>query len=236
MRLSTSSGQPEKVYGQWISGDALAILGVKPALGRLLTPSDDLKPGQHPVAVLSYDFWSRRFGRDPAVLGRWVTIRDKQLQIVGVAEKGFTGVEPGIMTDIWAPNMMWDDRAISDPGTRWFRIWGRMQPGVTRGTGAGGSANGLHELPPRTDGDVHAQSPRPYRAIHQHARPSAIGGERSLRAARRTSNARCGSSPLSPFWCCSLHAPTSPACWWPAPPRVNARWRCACRSAPVGDG
>ena len=122
--------QPEKVYGQWISGNALAILGVKPALGRLLTQSDDLKPGQHPVAVLSYDFWTRRFGRDPGVLGRWVTMRNKPLQIVGVAEKGFTGVEPGIMTDVWAPTMMWDDRAISDSSTRWFRIWGRMQPGI----------------------------------------------------------------------------------------------------------
>lgn len=126
-----AGGQPEKVYAQWISGDALSILGLKPALGRLLTPSDDLKPGQHPVAVLSYDFWSRRFGRNPAVLGRWVTIREKQLQIVGVAEKGFTGVEPGIMTDLWAPNMMWDDQAISDPSTRWFRVWGRLRPGVS---------------------------------------------------------------------------------------------------------
>jgi putative ABC transport system permease protein len=53
-------GQPEKVYGQWISGDALDVLGVKPALGRLLQPSDDLTPGQHPVAVLSYDYWTRR--------------------------------------------------------------------------------------------------------------------------------------------------------------------------------
>lgn len=126
-----SGGQPEKVYGQWISGAALSILGVTPALGRLLTESDDLKPGQHPVAVLSYDFWSRRFGLDPTVLGRWVTIRGKQLQIVGVTEKGFTGVEPGVMTDLWAPSMMWDDAAISSTGWSWFRIWGRLQPGVT---------------------------------------------------------------------------------------------------------
>jgi predicted permease len=119
--------EPEKVYGQWISGDALAILGVEPALGRLLTTSDDVHPGQHPVAVLSYEFWTRRFGRDPRVLGRWVTIREKSLQIVGVAEQGFSGVEPGIMTDLWAPTMMWDDQAISDPSTRWFRIWGRLQ-------------------------------------------------------------------------------------------------------------
>ena len=123
-------GQPEKVYGQWISGDALDILGVKPALGRLLHSSDDVTPGHHPVAVLSYDFWVRRFGRSPDVLGRWVTIRDKAVQIVGVAQPGFTGVEPGIMTDIWVPTMMWDDRAISDPDTRWFRIWGRLQHGA----------------------------------------------------------------------------------------------------------
>jgi putative ABC transport system permease protein len=126
-----SNGQPEKVYAQWISGAAFPILGVKPALGRLLTESDDLKPGQHPVAVLSYDFWSRRFGRNPSVLGRSVTIREKQLQIVGVAEKGFTGAEPGIVTELWAPNMMWDDEAIVTAGWSWFRIWGRLRPGVT---------------------------------------------------------------------------------------------------------
>jgi predicted permease len=125
------SAQPEKVYGQWISGDALAVLGVKPVLGRLLTPSDDVNPGQHPVAVLSHDFWTRRFGQSPSVLGRWLTIRGKSLQVVGVAEHGFTGTEPGIMIDVWAPTMMWDDRAITDPSTRWFRVWGRLQPGVS---------------------------------------------------------------------------------------------------------
>ncbi len=124
------SGHAEKVYGQWVSGDAFAILGVKPALGRMLTSTDDVNPGQHPVAVLSYDFWTRRFAGRPDVLGRWVTIREKPLQIVGVAAKGFTGVAPGVMTDLWAPTMMWDDRAISDPDTRWFGIWGRMQGGV----------------------------------------------------------------------------------------------------------
>jgi predicted permease len=126
-----SGGHPEKIYAQWVSGDAFPILGIKPALGRLFTAADDQKPGQHPVAVLSYDFWSRRFGRNPAVLGRWLTLREKQLQIIGVAEQGFTGVEPGVMTDVWAPNMMWDATAITDSGWSWFRIWGRLGPGVT---------------------------------------------------------------------------------------------------------
>ena len=175
--------QPERVYGQWISGDALAILGVKPALGRLLTPSDDLKPGQHPVAVLSYDFWSRRFGRNPAVLGRWVTIRDKPLQIVGVAEKGFTGVEPGIMTDIWAPNMMWDDRAISDSSTRWFRIWGRMQPDVAPEQ-ARAVLQAVFTNFRREQAAMRPAEPRDrVERFIQHCGPSAIGGERSLRTA-----------------------------------------------------
>jgi putative ABC transport system permease protein len=126
-----AAGQTEKIYAQWISGDAFPILGVKASLGRLLTPSDDVRPGQHPVAVISYDFWSRRFGRSPSVLGRWLTIRDKQLQIVGVTEQRFTGLEPGMMTDLWAPAMMWDDRAIVEPGWSWFRTWGRLQPGAS---------------------------------------------------------------------------------------------------------
>ena len=125
-----SGGQLEKVYAQWISGTAFPLLGIKPALGRLLVGSDDLKPGQHPVAVLSYDFWSRRFGRDPSVLGRWVTLREKPLQIVGVAEKSFSGVEAGIMTDIWAPNMMGDAEALVSAGSTWLRIWGRLLPDV----------------------------------------------------------------------------------------------------------
>jgi predicted permease len=103
---------------------------VRPALGRLLTAADDQRPGQHPVAVLSYDFWSRRFGKNPAVLGRRLTLQEKQFQIVGVTEKGFMGVEPGYMTDIWVPNMMWEQQALPEPGWSWFRIWGRLPPGV----------------------------------------------------------------------------------------------------------
>ncbi len=126
-----AGGRPERIYAQGISGDAFPILGVKPALGRLLTAADDQKPGQHPVAVLSYDFWARRFARNPAVLGRWLTLRETQLQIIGVAEKGFTGVEPGIRTDFWVPNMMWAPDALSSPNWSWFRVWGRLQPGAT---------------------------------------------------------------------------------------------------------
>src|SRR5262249_12132298 len=59
----------EKVYRQHVSGNLFPVFGLQPALGRLFTPDDDRVPGAHPVAVLSYDFWTRRFARDPNVLG-----------------------------------------------------------------------------------------------------------------------------------------------------------------------
>jgi hypothetical protein len=121
--------ESEAIYAQWLSGDAFANLGIEPALGRLLQPDDDRRPGQHPVAVISHAYWMRRFGGSPDVLGRWVTVRETPLQIVGVAEQRFTGVEPGAMPDLWAPMMMWDARAIADRSTRWFRVWGRVAPG-----------------------------------------------------------------------------------------------------------
>lgn len=128
--LDDAQGQAEQIYGQWISGDAFSILGIRPALGRLLTPDDDRTPGQHPVAVISHDFWSRRFQRDPTVLGRWLTMEETQYQIIGVAQDGFTGVEPGVMTDVWVPMMMGRTEALNHPGWQWFRVWGRPNPEV----------------------------------------------------------------------------------------------------------
>ena len=60
----------EKAYVQYVSGWMFGSFGLQPAVGRLLTEKDDLKPGAHPYAVLSYDYWTRRFGRDPKVVGR----------------------------------------------------------------------------------------------------------------------------------------------------------------------
>src|SRR5215831_13634189 len=123
--------QDEKAAAQWVSGDAFSALGIRPALGRVLTPDDDVAPGQHPVAVISYAYWSRRFGRDPGVLGRWFQMGSEWYEIIGVAERGFTGTEPGIATDVWMPTMMFDKRAFDNGGWSWFRIWGRLKQGTT---------------------------------------------------------------------------------------------------------
>ena len=64
-----STDETEKLYRQFVSGNVFGAFGLQPALGRLLTPNDDLTPGANPVAVLSFDYWTRRFGRDPKAMG-----------------------------------------------------------------------------------------------------------------------------------------------------------------------
>ncbi|MPZ20594.1 MAG: FtsX-like permease family protein [Luteitalea sp.] len=125
-----AGGQIENVRTQFLSGDAFDILGVRPAVGRLIAPFDDVEPGNHPVAVLSHPFWMRRFAGDPPVVGRSFTFDGRPFEIIGVADRTFTGVEPGRLDDLWVPNMMWDVEELVDPDSRWLRILGRLKPGV----------------------------------------------------------------------------------------------------------
>jgi hypothetical protein len=75
-------------------------------MGRLFSESDDLKPGAHPYAVLSYDYWKRRFARDPHAIGRTLQLEGRLYEIVGVGPASFTGTETGTVTDIFLPAMM----------------------------------------------------------------------------------------------------------------------------------
>jgi predicted permease len=117
----------EKGHVQYVSGGMFEAFGLRPAAGRLFAESDDLKPGAHPVAVLSHDYWSRRFGQNPDVVGHTFRIADRIYEIVGVANAGFTGTEPGTVIDIFMPAMMhWGI------GHEWsvFRAFAELQPGV----------------------------------------------------------------------------------------------------------
>lgn len=117
----------EKVHRQFVSGELFETFGMKPALGRLFTESDDDTPHTHRYAVLSYDYWTRRFGRDPNVVGRSFRMGDDLYQIVGIAPEGFTGTEPGTMTDIFLPTMMYP--AVTHDDWGWIRTFIYMRPG-----------------------------------------------------------------------------------------------------------
>jgi predicted permease len=125
----------EKANAQFVSGWMFGSFGLRPALGRLLAQTDDLKPGASPVAVLSYDYWTRRFARDPKVVGRTVRMApdwrigqsSKVFEIVGVAPERFTGTEPGAVTDIFVPNMM--HALVELPVAALFETYVLLPPG-----------------------------------------------------------------------------------------------------------
>ncbi|MBV8729730.1 MAG: ABC transporter permease, partial [Acidobacteriia bacterium] len=123
----SSDQEMERVYQQYVSGWTFGEFGLRPALGRLFTESDDVKPGAAPYAVISYDYWSRRFGKDPRVLGRRFRFGNSIYQIVGVAPEGFTGTHTGWVTDIFVPTMM-NAQAIDNPNWVWFSTWVRLRP------------------------------------------------------------------------------------------------------------
>jgi len=131
VQVTDDGTHPEYATRQFVSGGAFELLGVPPALGSVFSHQDDLTPGGHPVAVLSYEYWRRRFGADPAVLGRSIRIGGKIYSVLGVARKGFFGVEPGRFVDVWLPSMMYVRAAFTNPGWGWFRIVGRLAPGST---------------------------------------------------------------------------------------------------------
>jgi len=124
-----SDDDMEKAIRQFVDGSMFGVFGLKPSLGRLLTKSDDLKPGEHPVAVLSHDFWTRRFSRDPKVLGKKLRHGEYVYEIVGVGPEGFTGTDTGEITDFFVPAMM-NARAINNPSWGWHRIWARVGRGA----------------------------------------------------------------------------------------------------------
>ena len=118
----------EPATGEYVSGRMFTVFGLRPAAGRLLSEDDDSDPG-HAHAVLSFDYWARRFGRDPSVVGRTFRFGRNLFTIAGVAPEGFTGTEPGIVNDIFVPAMI--DPRVTNPDAQWFRTMIVLKPGVS---------------------------------------------------------------------------------------------------------
>jgi predicted permease len=131
-----AGGQAERVNGDLVSGNYFDVLGVRAHIGRTLTPDDDKTPGGHPVAVLSHNFWMRRFAGDPTVLNRTVSLNGLPMTIVGIAPAGFFGIVVGENPDVMVPLMMkaqmtptWDD--LQSRTSRWVTIMARLKPGMS---------------------------------------------------------------------------------------------------------
>jgi len=103
---STSNEPSQATQGQLVSGNYFRVFETYPVLGRLLTPGDDKQIGGSPVAVISYDYWQRKFGGDPTVIGRKLDINKAPFTIVGVAARGFFGARAGTQPAFWIPLSM----------------------------------------------------------------------------------------------------------------------------------
>ena len=131
----TGHGNPQSLVSQMVSGNYFQTLGVPLALGRAFTPEEDSVPGANPVAVIGYGLWIRQFGGDPRVIGLGLELNGRAYSIVGVAPRGFQGLDTLLAGDVWVPMMMY--RQIY-PNADWvdqrrallFAVVGRLKPGV----------------------------------------------------------------------------------------------------------
>ena len=135
----------ERVRPETVSGNYFSMLGVQPAAGRVFNANeDDQVYNGHPVVVLSYDYWVRRFARDRGVVGKKIRVNDYPMTIVGVSEQGFIGLDPAGSPQIRVPIQMkpvmypdWPWLHVDNRRARWVQIFARLKPGYTVETAQG---------------------------------------------------------------------------------------------------
>jgi len=129
-------GPLRAVRGSLVSGDYFRVLGVSAAMGRVFTAADDHAAA--PVAVISYDFWSRQFDRNPGALGQVLEINKAVVGIIGIAPAGFFGERVGAAPDVWLPMALQSQVMAMDwlnaPTASWLTVMGRLRPGVAPAT------------------------------------------------------------------------------------------------------
>jgi putative ABC transport system permease protein len=129
--------EPQLADAEVVSGNYFDVLGVQPAVGRLLVPSDDTAQDAHPVVVLSFDYWQRRFGGDPHIVNQGISINGHPFAVIGVAAPGFHSVVSQNNPALFVPMMMkpeitpgWND--LEERQSYWLNIVGRLKPGLTQ--------------------------------------------------------------------------------------------------------
>jgi predicted permease len=143
----TTDEQAEQIDGLIVSGNYFDVLGLRPAQGRAFSAEEDQTPLAHAVVILGHGLWQRRFGGDPGIVGRALTLNGRAFTVVGVAPANFTGTEVGETVDLFVPMMMqslvrpprggfsgeMDADLLGKRGPRWLNMVGRLKPGVSQG-------------------------------------------------------------------------------------------------------
>ncbi|HYR43089.1 MAG TPA: ABC transporter permease, partial [Terriglobia bacterium] len=131
--------QTERVDVEMVSGNFFSMLGVGAAAGRVFSSEEDDRVYQgHPVVVLSYPYWIRRFARDRGVVGKKILVNNYPMTIVGVSAAGFVGLDPALSPQIRVPILMkpvvapeWSWMQVDDRRARWVQVFARLKPGYS---------------------------------------------------------------------------------------------------------
>ena len=130
--------QPHRIRGAAVTGNYFSVLRGKAILGRALLPEDDTAKSASPVTVLSYQTWRRRFGSDPALIGKTVELNNHNFTVVGIAAERFKGANLTAEVELWLPMTMLGQLQPASAGSfdrrnaRWLRVIGRLKPGATQ--------------------------------------------------------------------------------------------------------
>ncbi|HWH50981.1 MAG TPA: ABC transporter permease [Gemmatimonadaceae bacterium] len=126
----------EQPHARFVTGNFFSVLGVPAYIGRTFTAAEDETPGQDPVAVITYDYWQRRFSGSRAAIGSVMRINDVAVTIIGVTPAGFGGDIVGQPLDFWLPMMMDPEiqpgmNLLDNRAWQWLMMMGRLKPGVS---------------------------------------------------------------------------------------------------------
>lgn len=138
LNVSVDGSMEPTAQGQLVSGRFFSALGVNPIAGRAINVEDDLVPSGHPVAMISYGYWKRRFGLAPSTIGRTISLSGTTFTIIGVTPPEFFGIEVGAAPDIFVPVMMQPavmpayENLLLRPiiYATWLRPLARLKPGI----------------------------------------------------------------------------------------------------------
>jgi predicted permease len=158
---------PEEAEGEEVSGNFFSGIGARIERGRGFTLDDE--KNHTPVAVISYDYWTRSYARDPAILGHTLYVKGIPMTVVGVSAHGFKGVEPATATDFWIPLQnrpelnAWGGDFNTVYGSNWacLRMMARLRPGVTSQQAQQALAGTFGEVIKQTVGTVDPKQWKP---------------------------------------------------------------------------
>ncbi len=132
-------GEPERIWGQMVSGNYFSVAGTTPFLGRAILPVEDTVRNRDAVVVLSHALWQRRFGQDRSILDKPVVLNGQRYTVIGVMPPGFYGTEHGMVSEFWVPLAMAEQimpdltkfNPFTDRDNCWLTLNARLKPNVS---------------------------------------------------------------------------------------------------------